>query len=976
MVKGGAGTDKLILNPGTPGQIVATYLDGSIFGDFYSSSAHLAYYEFESVEFLGSAQTDSVSFRILGNPLTLNTRFDGGAGNDRMSFNFDSTSRDIVFDATSGTVTTAFGTFTNFESYVVFTGGGRDTIRTGDGDDHVNSSNSFDTAAGIDTVSTGGGNDVVMTFSAGSYDGGTGYDTVAASFAYVGGAINTANLSFNVGETITVSNSTSMVNFENVGLEGGSGDDTFMLTRLGTVALRGGEGRDSLTIAVPASDAFSAQLTANGSGSMEGTLGDIRFTSFETLSLTGSAGDDRVAFFGVVAAADLVIDGAGGTDTLNLRVPTNFTDSVTVSVSGSTLNSPFGSFSNFANYEIETGTGADSITTGAGNDIVIPSYVFNRGGPDTVDTGAGDDKVIAFDPGTFDGGSGTDTFIGEFGGITGSSTFTPLTFTLDKNIAISNGTTIVNFENGQLISSAGDDRFIVKTDMEFGLNGRGGTDRLTVMVDTGGSQTFIVEGNSAGGLAGTANSITFAFMEVVDFTGSALDDNFEISWTYGPDQVRFDGAEGNDFLKADLSSFADANLFEVGADGTITNNRGSFISFERFELFGGARDDRFVTGDGNDRLWGGAGSDYLSGGAGDDWLTGDAGVDTLIGGLGDDRYYVYGTEDIIVENAGEGFDTVFTTVSFTLSPSVSLEGMASISGADLTLTGNELDNTITGGSGSDTLVGGLGADALDGGDGTDTASYANDGAAVFVNLTLGKGYTNSAFGDTYANVENVIGSSANDFIIGDTEVNRLDGGDGNDVLLGAFGADQLIGGGGSDWASYEENSGTVFVNLTLGRGYNNGAEGDTLEGIENLVGGLFDDFFIGDANANRLNGAMGADTLLGAGGADVFMFTYAPGTTSSYGKPNVDLILDFKSGEDKIELSSAAFTGLAAGALPASAFVAGTAAADADDRIIYDQATGRLFFDADGNGAGAAVLFATLGESSHPAIAATDFAVV
>jgi Ca2+-binding RTX toxin-like protein len=146
--------------------------------------------------------------------------------------------------------------------------------------------------------------------------------------------------------------------------------------------------------------------------------------------------------------------------------------------------------------------------------------------------------------------------------------------------------------------------------------------------------------------------------------------------------------------------------------------------------------------------------------------------------------------------------------------------------------------------------------------------------------------------------------------------------------------------------------------------------------MENVIGGLFDDFFIGDQAANRLNGAMGADTLLGAGGADIFMFTYAPGATSAYGSANVDLILDFHTGEDIIELSSSAFSGLAVGALPASALVLGTAAADAGDRIIYDAATGNLFFDPDGIGGQAATLFATLGESSHPAIAASDFAVV
>ena len=62
------------------------------------------------------------------------------------------------------------------------------------------------------------------------------------------------------------------------------------------------------------------------------------------------------------------------------------------------------------------------------------------------------------------------------------------------------------------------------------------------------------------------------------------------------------------------------------------------------------------------------------------------------------------------------------------------------------------------------------------------------------------------------------------------------------------------------------------------------------------------------------------------------------------------------------------------GSLSANAFFAGTAAHDADDRIVYDSATGNLFFDADGHGAGAAMLFANL--SNHAALSASDFQVI
>jgi len=93
--------------------------------------------------------------------------------------------------------------------------------------------------------------------------------------------------------------------------------------------------------------------------------------------------------------------------------------------------------------------------------------------------------------------------------------------------------------------------------------------------------------------------------------------------------------------------------------------------------------------------------------------------------------------------------------------------------------------------------------------------------------------------------------------------------------------------------------------------------------------------------------------LVGYGGADTFAFTTA------LGGGNVDSVFDFAAGTDKIGLDDAVFTAIGP-TLGANAFVVGSAAADADDRIIYNSATGQLFYDADGNGAGAAVQFATL----------------
>ena len=138
----------------------------------------------------------------------------------------------------------------------------------------------------------------------------------------------------------------------------------------------------------------------------------------------------------------------------------------------------------------------------------------------------------------------------------------------------------------------------------------------------------------------------------------------------------------------------------------------------------------------------------------------------------------------------------------------------------------------------------------------------------------------------------------------------------------------------------------------------------------NLTGNERANTLIGNNGANVLDGKSGDDVLSGAHGADIFAFTTGLFVSSS----NADVITDFASGIDMIALDNAVFVGLAEGALAAGAFRIGTAAQDADDRIIYDPSSGRLLFDDDGDFSGSAMLFATL--TNQPALTASDFTVI
>jgi serralysin len=153
---------------------------------------------------------------------------------------------------------------------------------------------------------------------------------------------------------------------------------------------------------------------------------------------------------------------------------------------------------------------------------------------------------------------------------------------------------------------------------------------------------------------------------------------------------------------------------------------------------------------------------------------------------------------------------------------------------------------------------------------------------------------------------------------------------------------------------------TVYASVSFNLAPTGFAENLTLTGASAINA-------TGNGLANTLTGNAAANTLTGAGGADSFVFA------SALGGGNVDAISDFSVADDTVVLNNAVFTGLAAGTLAASAFVIGSAAADADDRIIYDSATGQLYFDADGAGGADQVLFATL--TAGLALTNNDFIV-
>jgi serralysin len=363
---------------------------------------------------------------------------------------------------------------------------------------------------------------------------------------------------------------------------------------------------------------------------------------------------------------------------------------------------------------------------------------------------------------------------------------------------------------------------------------------------------------------------------------------------------------------------------------------------------------------GNDSLTGTSGDDIISGFEGDDTLNGGAGADVLKGGRGNDIYIVDNAGDTIVE-AGPGIDTVMASVSFAIGAAV--ENLTLTGTANLTATGNLRANTLLGNSGNNVLDGKNGVDHLDGANGSDLylVSDAGEHAAAEFADSGTTGTDEVRFAATVAGEKLTI-------FAGDTGIEKVVIGTGT-----ANGADSTATTALAVDASHGANALTIIgnagINTLAGTAFadtiNAGAGNDT------VAGGAGNDTIDGGAGNDSLTGGAGADSLTGGGGSDMFVLAAAGGAG------NTDTITDFGSG-DKIQLSKAVFTALGAvGALGSSPFYAAagaTAGHDADDRIIYNTATGDLYYDADGNGSGAAVKIAIIG--SHPSMSASDFSII
>lgn len=741
----------------------------------------------------------------------------------------------------------------------------------------------------------------------------------------------------------------------------------------------------SQALTVTVTDAVESSVDDNGNTTTHGTNGDDVIDSGTGVNfIFGYGGNDRLTG----SATTDYLDGGDGNDQLNGGAGYNF--------------AAYGTASAGVSVTLAT-QGVAQDTLGAGLDVLIDIHglvgsayadtLTGDGGFNMLDGGAGAD-VLA-------GGLGDDYYFVDDAGdnvveannagndIIYSSVSYSLVGRYVERLILEGGTNtdatgnaLANILDGNafdniLRGGGGDDvlRGYFGNDV---IDGGAGFDIAAydyVGNSTGVAITLATPGVAQAMVGGGSNSLT----GIEGLVGSMFDDSLTgdasanmLDGNYGADLLT--GGRGNDVYYVDDAGDVVVELSGQGVD-EVRTGLAAYVLTDHVEALAGLSD----AGQG---LTGNARANSITGAAGGDVINGGAGADVMQGGLGDDVYIVDTIGDSVVELAGQGVDEIRTALT-TYTLAANIETLRGLGTSGQTLNGNALANGIVGGVGSDRIDGGAGADSMSGGRGNDI--YIVDDAGDVVTELPGEGVdevrTGLASYTLTAEVEGLTAlSGAGQVLTGNARANTIAGGTGADVINGGTGADLMKGDRGDD-IYYVDRADDLVVELS-----NEGTDliyssatyslvGSHVEklvltgnGVIDATGNILANELTGNGRANVLDGGGGSDLLAGGAGADLFRFSTAPGAG------NIDTILDFSIVDDAIALKSNIFKAGPAGVLAAGAFQSGAVALDAGDRILYDAATGNIWYDSDGTGAVAAVQFASV--TAGLALTNADFQIV
>ncbi len=676
-------------------------------------------------------------------------------------------------------------------------------------------------------------------------------------------------------------------------LEGGAGNDT--LAGLGSAdRLTGGAGNDALIGGAGADtldggtgidsvlyyrDGGQQGIVADlGTGMVQDSFGEIdTLVSIERLYGTDFAdtinGGDAAEFL-AGGSGDDSIDGRGGDDTL---IGHDGNDTLTGGTGLDQVAYYIEAGGNGVVVNLQTGTATDTwgatdrlvsierVDGSAFGDTLIGSdaigeWLFGQDGNDSLNSGAGNDTLV--------GGAGRDTLVGGAGEDQLSYSHESGTFGV-----------LVNLETGAATDSYGSADSVSGFERVYGT-GYGDT---LIGSDSRGDYLFGRDGNDSilGGANGGIDSLI----------GDAGNDTL-------------DGGAGIDQVMYFLETGSLGAVVDLAA-GTARDTWGNTDTLRNIEYVLGSNNGDTLLGSStpDERFFGEGGNDYIDGRDGNNLIFSGDGNDTIVVGttIADTRDTIVidgtGTKTILGGRAATAYDhhivfeideAVTVNLATGIATSASMRTDFSAALHFLEVGGTMHDDLLIGGNAAhdylEWFCGNQGNDTLNGGSGTgDTVIYDSEVEVGSFNFDLGRrevgtqgcvvnlqtGVATDTFGDTdtLINIDAVRATRYGDQLTGSTE---------NNAFWGLAGSDTIDGGAGSDRIHYGEDSVTggiagVTVNLQTGVAIDGFGAHDLLTSIEEVYATDQADWVLGGAEANRLFGYLGNDTLSGATGADVIL---------------------------------------------------------------------------------------------------------
>jgi len=790
---------------------------------------------------------------------------------------------------------------------ILYGNAGDDTLLGGDGDDTLNG------GEGADVLQGGAGNDTLIAGEGDTLEGGEGEDIYVYKLG--NGRINIVDEGSNVlrfgsgisRDMVTLRLGSLMIDLGNgdeIHFEGFDPEDPY-----GTQPINRIEFADGSTMSYDEILELGLDIEGgDGDDVIEGTAMPDRLSGHDGNDmLLGKAGDDVLdggagadTLYGGTGHDEYYVDNAGdvvveredeGYDFVYSEVDHALADHVEGLMLESGALNGIGNgldndiFGNDAGNRLEGGEGRD--------------WLSGRGGNDTLLGGAGDDELYGGEgDDVLDGGEGADALIGDNGADT---------YHVDhaEDVIIEYGS-----QGSFKVGDDATDTIIASVDFALPTYTLARDWSGNVLYDYGAVENLLLTGNATTGYGNALdNELTGNDGDNALYGGAGNDvlygmgGNDLLSGEAGRD-VLIGGGGDDTYVVSDL----DDTVVEQPDDGvdTVVSSVNYILgeNIENLTLTGNARN-----GTGN------ALGNVLTGNAAGNLLDGGSGADRMIGSAGNDTYLVDNAGDQVVENPGEGWDFVYSSVTFTLGAHVEnliLTGNDAIDGIgnELSndLTGNLAANRLVGGAGHDRLDGGGGADVMEGGAGDDTYVVDHEGDVTLENPGEGVDRVYSSASHTLGdNLEELYlqgqasidgtGNAGDNLIHGNDGDNRLQGGAGADLLHGNWGDDSLEGGAGNDYLDGGEGA-DLMVGGDGDDAYVVDDAGDTVveaaepgvdhvwssvthvlsQHVENLElvgadaidgsGNDADNSIVGNRAENALSGGRGNDTIDGFAGND------------------------------------------------------------------------------------------------------------